>query len=150
LSLALQILVTGLAAGGVYGLLAAGLTFVYRLTGVVHFALGDLVGLAVFVTLLVAAGTGPVTQTSVGGARFALALAVGFGVCVLAGAATYLLAVQPYLARGSTIGWVAGTLAVPVGGLLAGRPAARSAAPARARARRRRPAASPRSAGERR
>jgi branched-chain amino acid transport system permease protein len=112
LSLALQILVTGLAAGGVYGLLAAGLTFVYRLTGVVHFALGDLVGLAVFVTLLVAAGTGPVTQTSVGGARFALALAVGFGVCVLAGAATYLLAVQPYLARGSTIGWVAGTLAV--------------------------------------
>jgi branched-chain amino acid transport system permease protein len=112
LSLALQILVTGLAAGGVYGLLAAGLTFVYRLTGVVHFALGDLVGLAVFVTLLVAAGTGPVTQTSVSGGRFALALAVGFGVCVAAGAATYLLAVQPYLARGSTIGWVAGTLAV--------------------------------------
>jgi hypothetical protein len=62
LSLALQILVTGLAAGGVYGLLAAGLTFVYRLTGVVHFALGDLVGLAVFVTLLVAAGTGPVRR----------------------------------------------------------------------------------------
>ena len=112
MSLALQILVTGLAAGGVYGLLAAGLTVVYRLTGVVHFALGDLVGLAVFVTLLVAAGTGPVTQTSVGAGRFALALAVGFVVCVAAGAATYLLAVQPYLARGSTIGWVAGTLAV--------------------------------------
>jgi branched-chain amino acid transport system permease protein len=111
-SLALQILVAGLAAGGVYGLLAAGLELVFRLTGVVHFALGELVGLAVFVTLLVAAGTGPVTQTSVGGARFLLAIAVGFVVCVGAGAATYLLAVQPYLSRGSTIGWVAATLAV--------------------------------------
>jgi branched-chain amino acid transport system permease protein len=111
-SLALQILVAGLGAGGVYGLLAAGLTLVYRLTGVVHFALGDLVGLAVFATLLVAAGTGPVTQTSVGGARFALAVVVGFVVCAAAGAATYLLAVQPYLARGSTLGWAAATLAV--------------------------------------
>ena len=115
MSLALQILVAGLAAGGVYGLLAAGLTLVYRLTGVVHFALGELVGLAVFVTLLVAAGTGPVTQTSVGGGRFALAIAVGFVVCVAAGAGTYLLAVQPYLSRGSTIGWVAATLAVGCG-----------------------------------
>jgi branched-chain amino acid transport system permease protein len=111
-SLALQILVAGLAAGGVYGLLAAGLALVYRLTGVVQFALGELVGLAVFVTLLVAAGTGPVTQTSVGGGRFLLAIVVGFVVCAAAGAGTYLLAVQPYLSRGSTIGWVAATLAV--------------------------------------
>jgi branched-chain amino acid transport system permease protein len=33
-------------------------------------------------------------------------------VCVLAGAATYVGLVQPYLSRGSTIGWVAGTAAV--------------------------------------
>ncbi|WP_028060573.1 branched-chain amino acid ABC transporter permease [Candidatus Solirubrobacter pratensis] len=112
MSLALQILVTGLASGGVYGLLASGLTLVYRLTGVVHFALGELVGLAVFVTLLVAAGTGPVTQTSVGGGRFALALAAGFLACAAAGAATYAVAVQPYLARGSAIGSVVATLAV--------------------------------------
>ncbi|MDX6484276.1 MAG: hypothetical protein QOE95_2047, partial [Gaiellaceae bacterium] len=69
MSLALQILVSGLAAGGVYGLFAIGHAVVYRLTGVVHLALGDLVALAVFATLFVAAGTGPVTQTS-GGARF--------------------------------------------------------------------------------
>ncbi len=112
MSLTLQILVSGLSAGGVYGLLAAGLALVHRLTGVVHFALGDLVGLAVFVTLLVAAGTGPVTQTSVGGARFAVAVVVGFVACAAAGWATYLVAVQPYVARGSTIGWVASTLAV--------------------------------------
>jgi branched-chain amino acid transport system permease protein len=64
------------------------------------------------VTLLVAAGTGPVTQTSVGGARFALALVVGLGACVLAGTATYALAIKPYLDRGSTIGWVAVTVAI--------------------------------------
>jgi branched-chain amino acid transport system permease protein len=111
-SLALQIVVTGLAAGGVYGVVAIGYTLIYRLTGVVHFALGDFIALAVFATLLVAAGTGPVTQTSVGGARFVLALAVGLAVCVAAGTLTYLLAIKPYLDRGSTIGWVAVTVAI--------------------------------------
>jgi branched-chain amino acid transport system permease protein len=110
--LALQVLVTGLAAGGVYGLVAVGHSLVYRLTGVVHFALGDLVGLGVFVTLAVVAGTGPVAQTSVGGARFALGLAVGLAACIGAGTVTYLLAVQPYVARRSTLGWVATTVAV--------------------------------------
>ncbi|HEX9416497.1 MAG TPA: branched-chain amino acid ABC transporter permease [Gaiellaceae bacterium] len=112
MSLALQIVVTGLAAGGVYGVVAIGYTLIYRLTGVVHFALGDFIALAVFATLLVAAGTGPVTQTSVGGARFVLALAIGLAVCVAAGALTYLLAIKPYLDRGSTIGWVAVTVAI--------------------------------------
>jgi len=82
-SLTLQVLVTGLAAGGVYGLVAVGQSLIYRLTGVVHFAFGELVGLGVFTTLLVVAGTG-----------------------------SYLFAVQPYLARGSTIGWVAAIVAI--------------------------------------
>ena len=64
------------------------------------------------VTLLVAAGGGPVSQTSVGGARFLLALAVGLLVCVAAGAGTYVAAVQPYVARGWTVGWVAATVAL--------------------------------------
>ena len=84
----------------------------YRLTGIVHFAYGDLVGLGVFTTLLVAAGTGPVTAATANGPRFLLALLVGLGVCVAAGAGSYLFAVQPYLARGSTIGWVAATVAL--------------------------------------
>lgn len=70
MSLALQVLVSGLAAGGVYGLFAVGHALAYRLTGVVHLALGDLVSLAVFATLFVAVGTGPVTESS-GGARLA-------------------------------------------------------------------------------
>jgi hypothetical protein len=41
----LQVVLTGLAAGSVYGLLAIGHTLVYRLTGIVYSALGDLVGL---------------------------------------------------------------------------------------------------------
>jgi branched-chain amino acid transport system permease protein len=112
MGLTLQILVSGLAAGGVYGLLAAGIAFVYRLTGVVHFALGELVALAVFVTLLISAGTAPVTQSSLGGGRFALALAAGVVVCAATGALSYVIAVQPYLARGSALGWVAATLAL--------------------------------------
>ena len=41
-----------------------------------------------------------------------LALIVGLVLCVAAGTATYVGIVQPYLSRGSTIGWVAGTVAV--------------------------------------
>jgi branched-subunit amino acid ABC-type transport system permease component len=111
-TIALQVLVSGLAAGGVYGLFAAGYSLIYRLTGIVHFAFGDLVGLGVFATLLVLAGTTPVSESGAHEPRFVLALAVGLTVCILAGAGTYVGLVQPYLSRGSTIGWVAGTAAV--------------------------------------
>jgi branched-chain amino acid transport system permease protein len=108
----LQILASGFAAGAVYGLVAVGHSLVFRLTGVIHFAFGELIALGVFVTLLVAAGSGPVSQTSVGGARFALALVVGLVVTAAASAGSYFLAIEPYRARGSIIGWVAASLAV--------------------------------------
>jgi len=104
--------VSGLAAGGVYGLFAVGYSLIYRLTGIVHFAFGDLVGLGIFATLLVLAGTSPVSQSGAHEPRFLFALIVGLTVCVLAGIGTYVGLVQPYLSRGSTIGWVAGTAAV--------------------------------------
>ena len=53
-----QVVVTGLAAGAVYGLVAVGTSLAYRLTGVVPFALGDLVGLAVLAALAVGRGEG--------------------------------------------------------------------------------------------
>lgn len=112
MSVALQVLVSGLAAGAVYGLVAIAYVLVYRLTGIVYFALGDLVGLAVFAALLVAAGTEPVTRTSVGGVRYLLAVLAGALVCVLASAGAYWLAVHPHLERGSVIGWIAATIAV--------------------------------------
>lgn len=112
MSLALQVLVSGLAAGAVYGLVAIGYVLVYRLTGIVYFAFGDLVGLAVFAALLVAAGTGPVTQTNIGAIRFFAALVVGTLVCIGASSAGYWLAVHPHLARGSVAGWIAATIAI--------------------------------------
>jgi branched-chain amino acid transport system permease protein len=112
MTIALQVLISGLAAGGVYGLFAAGHSLIYRLTGIVHFAFGDLVGLGVFATLLVLAGTAPVTRSGAHEPRFVFALAFGLVLCVVAGIATYGGLVQPYLSRGSTIGWVAGTAAV--------------------------------------
>jgi branched-chain amino acid transport system permease protein len=111
-AVALQILASGFAAGAVYGLVAVGHSLVFRLTGVVHFAFGELIALGVFVTLLVAAGSGPVSQTSVGGGRFLLALAVGLLITAGASAGAYFLAIEPYRARGSVIGWVGASLAV--------------------------------------
>jgi branched-chain amino acid transport system permease protein len=111
-SLVVQVIVTGLAAGGVYGLVAVGHSLVYRLTGVVYFAFGDLVSFAVFTTLLVAAGSAPISQTSLSPGRFLLGLAIGLLLCIGVGAATYVLFVEPYLLRGSLLGWVAATLAI--------------------------------------
>jgi len=111
-AIALQILAGGFAAGAVYGLVAVGHSLVFRLTGVVHFAFGELIALGVFVTLFVAAGSGPVSQTSVGGGRFLLALVVGMIVTAAASAGAYFLAIEPYRARGSVIGWVGASLAV--------------------------------------
>jgi branched-chain amino acid transport system permease protein len=111
-AIALQILAGGFAAGAVYGLVAVGHSLVFRLTGVVHFAFGELIALGVFVTLFVAAGSGPVSQTSVGGGRFVLALVVGLVVTAAASVGAYFLAIEPYRARGSVIGWVGASLAV--------------------------------------
>jgi branched-subunit amino acid ABC-type transport system permease component len=111
-TLTLQVLVSGVAAGGVYGLIAIGYTLVYRLTGVIQLAFGSLVGLGVFTTLLVASGGFDPVARGASAPRFVLALLVGLAVCVGAGIATYWVAVQPFLARGSTLGWVAVTLAL--------------------------------------
>ena len=46
-AVALQILASGFAAGAVYGLVAVGHSLVFRLTGVVHFAFGELIALGV-------------------------------------------------------------------------------------------------------
>jgi branched-chain amino acid transport system permease protein len=111
MSLTVQVLFTGLSAGGVYGLVAIGHSLIYRLTGIVDFALGDLIGLGAFVTLLVAAGTQPLTQETVSGGRMAVGIVVGLVACVAVGAAGYVAVVQPYIGR-SAVGWVAATLAL--------------------------------------
>ena len=115
MSLLLQVAVAGLAAGAAYGLIAIAYTLIYRLTGVIHFALGELVNLAVFTTLFLAAGTGPVTRTNLGLGRFIPALAGGVAVAVLCGALVYLVALRPFLRQESLIGWVGVLVAVTFG-----------------------------------
>jgi branched-chain amino acid transport system permease protein len=100
------------AAGAVYGLVGTGYALVYRLTGVVHFALGELVGLTVFATLLVAAGTGTVTRSNLSTGRYALSLLVGLAVAIVSGLLFYLVAVRPFFRARSPIGWIGGAVAV--------------------------------------
>jgi branched-subunit amino acid ABC-type transport system permease component len=103
---ALQAVVTGLAQGAVYGLVALGFTLCYRLVRVLDFAHGDLIVGATFVSVLATVGTTPVLRTpsaTTAIAQVVLALAVG-GVL---GAVLYLVAVRPFT---SELGWVAATV----------------------------------------
>ena len=94
----------GLRAGGGRGLRSRCDRVRPRLPvdGIVYFAFGDLVGLAVFAALLVAAGTGPVSQTNVGALRYLAALVVGALVCIVASAGRLLARGAP--TSGSGVG----------------------------------------------
>jgi branched-chain amino acid transport system permease protein len=111
-SLSVQIVLSGLAAGSVYGLLAVGYVLVYRLTGIVHFGLGAIVGLGVFIALFVTAGQGAVTQASASSWRFAAGLLVALVAIPLVTAGTYFGVIQQHVLRGSTLSWVAATVAI--------------------------------------
>jgi branched-subunit amino acid ABC-type transport system permease component len=110
-----QAVISGLAQGAVYGLVALGFSLVHRLTRVLSFVAGDLVVGAVFVSTFVVLGTTPVVS------RPTLATASAQTVLsVLAGAAlsaaVYLLAIRPHAGqRAGTddagLGWVAASVA---------------------------------------
>ena len=112
MALSIQILITGLAAGAVYGVFAVAYALIYRLTGVIHFALGELANASVFTVLWIAAGTGPVTQTNVPGLRYAVAIGVAALVSIVAGVVTYGAAVRPFRRARSAIGWIGGIVAL--------------------------------------
>src|SRR5437764_6564302 len=118
--LLVQALVTGLAAGAAYALLGIGFALLYRLTGVLQLALGDMAGAAAFVALALVAGSSPRPR---GAATIGFALA-GVAAVALAGAAggaLYLGLLRPFVRRHSTVGWVGMTVAVAfaIEGLLA-------------------------------
>lgn len=106
LGVALQAVVTGLAQGAVYGLVALGFTLCYRLVRVLNFAHGDVIAGATFVAVLATVGTTPVLRAPSAGvalAQVAVALAVGAAI----GGLLYLVAVRPF---GGELGWVAATV----------------------------------------
>jgi branched-subunit amino acid ABC-type transport system permease component len=111
-ALFLQILITGLASGAVYGVVAIAYALIFRLTGVVHLALGELISLVVFATLFFAAGTAPLSRTGVATIRVVPSLAGGIAVAVLASWLLYVGGVAPFLRRGSTLGWIGAVVAL--------------------------------------
>ena len=110
--LVVQVVISGLAAGAVYGLVAIGFALVWRLTSVLQLAYGDFVGGSMFLVLLVAAGTGPVTATNVSVARYLIAVAVTLAAGAAAGSLLYLGILRPFIRRGSTLGWIGAVVAV--------------------------------------
>jgi branched-subunit amino acid ABC-type transport system permease component len=108
---AVQALVTGLATGAAYGLIALGFTLVWRLTSTLAFAHGDIVTAAVFVGVLAVIGTTPVALPLAAGTAIAITLVtIAAGAVVSTG--VYALAVRPF--RTDVLGWVAGGLAAGV------------------------------------
>jgi branched-chain amino acid transport system permease protein len=105
---AVQALVTGLATGAAYGLIALGFALVQRLTGVLALAHGDVVIGAVFIAVLAVIGTTPVAASLGFGSVVALCV-VALVAGALLSAALYVVAVRPF--RGDVLGWVAGGLA---------------------------------------
>jgi branched-chain amino acid transport system permease protein len=112
----LQVVLAGLSAGAVLGLVALGFTLVAGTVRVLHLAHGDVVVAAVFVGVLGVLGRTPVAT------RLDLPRSVAFTALVLAAgavlaAAVAVLVVRPALPdpargrRGDTLAWVAGGVA---------------------------------------
>lgn len=110
--LLLQVLVTGLAAGAAYALVGLGFALVYRLTGVLQLAHGDIVGAATFLVLALVAGTGPVTRSNVAFWPLFGTGVVAVALAAAAGAGLYLGLLRPFYRRRSTVGWVGVVVAV--------------------------------------
>lgn len=99
----LQVLLSGLASGAVYGLVGMGFAIAFYVTRVINFAQGQLLMVAVMVAAAIA-------RT---GAWVGFALVGGVVAAVLAGVATYLVAVRPVLAFSRfSFAWLVSTLGV--------------------------------------
>jgi branched-chain amino acid transport system permease protein len=109
----IQVIITGISIGAVYGLFGMCLSVLYRLTGVVHLALGELAGICVFTTLWVSYGQEAVAGTD---ARvpFVVGAVVGLAVAGVVGTVVYLAAVRPFIARGFSLGWIGGIVAAAI------------------------------------
>lgn len=109
MSVALQVLVAGLAAGAVYGLVGFGFTLVYRLARVLPFAHGDLVVGAVFTAVLAVVGSTPVAIALDPARSIALLLVATLAGAALS-AAAYVVAIRPFVGLDIT-GWAVGGVA---------------------------------------
>ncbi len=110
----LQVLLSGLSAGAVLGLVALGFTLVAGTVRVLHLAHGDLVVAAVFAGVLGVLGRAPVA-TLLGPGRSVLFVALVLGAGALLAGVVAVLAIRPYLATvgraADPLGWLAAGVA---------------------------------------
>jgi branched-chain amino acid transport system permease protein len=99
----LQVVLSGLAIGAIYGLVGMGFAIAFYVTRVINFAEGQLLMAAVVVAAAVArAGVAPV-----------LACIVGIAASALIGVLTYIVAIRPVLAFNRfSFAWLVSTLGV--------------------------------------
>ena len=99
----LQVLLSGLAIGSIYGLVGMGFAIAFYVTRVINFAEGQLLMVSVMVAAAVArTGVSPV-----------LAVACGIAAAGFVGVLTYLIAVRPVLAFDRfSFAWLVSTLGV--------------------------------------
>jgi branched-chain amino acid transport system permease protein len=98
-----QIVLSGLATGAIYGLVAMGFAIAFYVTRVINFALGQLLMVAVMVTAALSRSGWPTAVSVVAG----LLCAAAFGGLI------YLLAVQPVLSFDRfSFAWLVSTLGV--------------------------------------
>jgi branched-chain amino acid transport system permease protein len=99
----LQVVLSGLAIGAIYGLVAMGFAIAFYVTRVINFAQGQLL----VVGVMVAAAIGRT------GAGWVLTVAGGIGAAAAMGVVTYLVAVRPVLAFDRlSYAWLVSTLGV--------------------------------------
>lgn len=99
----MQIVLSGLATGAIYGLVAMGFAIAFYVTRVINFALGQLLMTAVMVTAALARSGWPTAVSALAG----LLCAAVFGGLI------YLLAVQPVLSFSRfSFAWLVSTLGV--------------------------------------
>lgn len=100
---ALQVLAIGLAKGAVYALVALGITLIYRTTRILQFAQGQILMVAVFVSLTL-------NQNALYSIPLWIAWIVGLAVAILLGILIEL-GVRPTLKHGGgSLGWILATV----------------------------------------
>lgn len=101
----MQILLTGIATGVIYGFVGMGFSVTFYVTRVINFAQGQLLTVAIMVAAAAAAAGWPI----------AVAILVGIGAAVVVGVVVYLIAVRPVLAFDRfSFAWLVTTLGVAV------------------------------------
>jgi branched-chain amino acid transport system permease protein len=101
----LQVLLSGLSSGAIYGLVAMAFAVVFYVTRVINFATGQLMMISIMLT----------SGLTTAGIPVALAILVGLVTSVIGGVVIYVAAVRPVLAFDRfSFAWLVSTLGVAI------------------------------------